>query len=64
MSDQRNSTPPVKANGQSKKPDHQRFAEKSQMLRWFHERNLNELKAMRKGFEFMLERNTTKGGRA
>ena len=26
------------------------FAEKSQLLRWFHERTTKELKAMKKGF--------------
>jgi hypothetical protein len=29
---------------------HLEFAEKSQLLRWFHDRNIKELKAMRKGF--------------
>jgi hypothetical protein len=29
---------------------HLEFAEKSQLLRWFHERDTKELKAMRKGF--------------
>jgi hypothetical protein len=29
---------------------HLEFAEKSQLLRWFHERDIKELKAMRKGF--------------
>jgi hypothetical protein len=40
------------------------FAEKSQMLRWFHERDLNELKAMRKGFELVLQQQAQKGDRA
>jgi hypothetical protein len=29
---------------------HLEFAEKSQLLRWFHDRSIRELKAMRKGF--------------
>jgi hypothetical protein len=53
-----------KISGKEIKTSHQRFAEKSQMLRWFHDRDLNELKAMRKGFELMSERRTQKGGRA
>lgn len=53
-----------KISNKPTKTSHQRFAEKSQMLRWFHERNLSELKAMRAGFELMRERRTQKGGRA
>lgn len=53
-----------KIQGKTDKTSHQRFAEKSQMLRWFHERDLNELRAMRAGFELMHERRTQKGGRA
>jgi hypothetical protein len=53
-----------KIGGRAEKTSHQLFAEKSQMLRWFHERDLNELKAMRAGFELMRERRTQKGGRA
>jgi hypothetical protein len=30
---------------------HVEFAEKSQLLRWFHERETHELKALRKAFE-------------
>ena len=40
------------------------FAEKSQMLRWFHEREMKELKAMRKGFELMTKQKAQKGGKA
>lgn len=29
---------------------HLEFAERSQLLRWFHECNIKELKAMKKGF--------------
>jgi hypothetical protein len=29
---------------------HLEFAKKSQLLRWFHERTIQELKAMKKGF--------------
>lgn len=29
---------------------HLEFAEKSQLLRWFHDRSIKELKAMKKGF--------------
>jgi hypothetical protein len=29
---------------------HLEFAEKSQLLRWFNDRNIKELKAMKKGF--------------
>jgi hypothetical protein len=43
--------------------DHQRFAERSQLLRWFHERQPNELKAMRRGFELMLQRQSGVGGK-
>ena len=50
-----------KIAGKAIKSPHQRFAEKSQMLRWFQERNLRELKAMRKGFDLMLAQ---KGGKA
>ncbi len=39
---------------------HLEFAEKSQLLRWFHERSLKELKAMKKG---LLAADTAKGGR-
>ncbi len=53
-----------KISSKPTKTSHQRFAEKSQMLRWFQERNLSELKAMRAGFELMRERRTQKGGRA
>mgnify|MGYP000901745283 CR=1 FL=1 len=53
-----------KITGKATKTVHQRFAEKSQMLRWFQERNLRELKAMRKGFDLMLERQAQKGGKA
>jgi hypothetical protein len=30
---------------------HVEFAERSHLLRWFHERELHELKALRKAFE-------------
>jgi hypothetical protein len=39
---------------------HLEFAEKSQLLRWFHERDIKELKAMRKGF---LALQASKGGK-
>jgi hypothetical protein len=39
---------------------HLEFTEKSQLLRWFHERSIRELKAMRKGF---LALQATKGGK-
>jgi hypothetical protein len=39
---------------------HLEFAEKSQLLRWFHERSLRELKAMKKG---LLAIQAIKGGR-
>jgi hypothetical protein len=52
-----------KIQGREPKSPHQLFAEKSQMLRWFHERDLRELKAMRAGFELMRDRKQ-KGGRA
>jgi len=41
---------------------HQEFAERSQQLRWFHERSMKELKAMRKGYELMLYNQTKTGG--
>lgn len=40
---------------------HQKFAEKSQMMRWFNERSMKELKAMRKGLELMQERQVRTG---
>lgn len=43
--------------------NHQRFAERSQLLRWFHERKYVELKAMRRGYELMLERQSGVGGK-
>ena len=46
------------------KSAHEKFAERSHMMRWFGERSDGELKAMRKGFELMLERSTQKGSRA
>jgi hypothetical protein len=39
---------------------HLEFAEKSQLLRWFHDRTIKELKAMRKGF---LALQASKGGK-
>ena len=39
---------------------HLEFAEKSQLLRWFHDRNTKELKAMKKGF--MAVQTAKKGG--
>lgn len=39
---------------------HLEFAEKSQLLRWFNERSIRELKAMRKGF---LALQAAKGGK-
>jgi len=50
-----------KIGGRAIKSPHKEFSERSHMLRWFYERNLSELKAMRKGFELMLERKTQKG---
>lgn len=41
---------------------HQKFAERSQMLRWFNERSMKELKAMRKGYELMLAHQIRTGG--
>jgi hypothetical protein len=41
---------------------HQEFAERSQQLRWFHERTDKELKAMRKGYELMLANQTRTEG--
>jgi len=41
---------------------HQKFTERSQMLRWFNERSMKELKAMRKGYELMLAHQTRTGG--
>jgi hypothetical protein len=38
---------------------HHEFAVRSQLIRWFHERNTKELKAMQKGF---LAMQATKGG--
>jgi hypothetical protein len=35
----------------AKKDVHARFAEHSQLLRWFHERSFKELKALRQAFE-------------
>lgn len=35
----------------AKKNVHARFAEHSQLLRWFHERSFKELKALRQAFE-------------
>ena len=51
-----------KLKGRTIKSDHQRFAERSQALRWFAERDLKELRAMRAGFEAMKARK--KGGNA
>jgi len=42
---------------------HERYAERSQLMRWFNERSDKELKAMRKGFELMLSQ-SKKGGKA
>ena len=39
---------------------HLEFAEKSQLLRWFHERSTKELKAMKEG---LLTIQAAKGGR-
>jgi hypothetical protein len=39
---------------------HLQFAKKSQLLRWFHERTIQELRAMKKG---LLAANTAKEGR-
>lgn len=38
---------------------HYEFAVRSQLIRWFHERNTKELKAMKKGF---LVAQAAKGG--
>lgn len=38
---------------------HLEFAERGQLIRWYHERNTKELKAMKKGF---LAMQATKGG--
>lgn len=38
---------------------HQKFAEKSQLIRWFHERSTKELKAMQKA---LLSITQQKGG--
>jgi hypothetical protein len=52
------------SNPSAKQPKsvHQKFAERSQMLRWFNERSMKELKAMRKGYELMLAHQTRTGG--
>jgi hypothetical protein len=43
-----------------KKQDvHAQFAERSQLLRWFHERSSKELKALRKAFEMRAKTTTT-----
>jgi hypothetical protein len=39
---------------------HYEFAVRGQLIRWFHERNTKELKAMKKGF---LALQATKGGK-
>lgn len=39
---------------------HLEFAVRSQLIRWFHERNTKELKAMQKGF---LAAQAAKGGK-
>lgn len=39
---------------------HLEFAERSQLLRWFHDRSIKELKAMKKGF--MAVQAAKKGG--
>jgi hypothetical protein len=39
---------------------HYEFAIRGQLIRWFHERNTKELKAMQKGF---LAVQATKGGK-
>jgi hypothetical protein len=39
---------------------HLQFAQKSQLLRWFHDRTIRELRAMKKG---LLAADTAKEGR-
>jgi hypothetical protein len=39
---------------------HYEFAVRGQLIRWFHERNTKELKAMKKGF---LALQATRGGK-
>ena len=47
-------------NEKKKMTTHLEFAEKSQLLRWFHERSIEELKAMKKG---LLTIHSAKRGR-
>jgi hypothetical protein len=53
------------SNPSAKRPKsaHEKFAERSHIMRWFGERSDKELKAMRKGFELMLNNKTATGGR-